>query len=246
MKIVVVGATGLIGKKLVELLGAKGHAVVAASKSSGLDVLTGEGVHAAVAGAEVVVDVTNSPSFEDEAVMSFFRSSAQALLPAEVAAGVRHHVALSVVGAERLPSSGYLRAKVAQEEAIVASGLPYTVVRATQFHEFVGTIVDASTRDGVARLPTATLQTIAADDVARLLAETVVAAPARATVEIGGPERVALDELARRWLRSRGDTRSVVGDPGEGYFGARIEDRSLTTSAGARLGAVRFDEWLAR
>jgi len=246
MKVVVFGGSGLIGKKLVEILRAKGHEVTPASPSTGVDILSGAGVAEALRGAEVVVDVVNSPSFEAEAVMSFFQRAASVCLPAEVAAGVRHHVALSVVGAERLPTSGYMLAKVAQEEAIRAAGVPYTIVRATQFFEFVSAIVDAGTKGDAVMLTPARLQPIAADDVAAALAIVVEEAPKNGMVEIAGPEAVGCDEIGRLWLAAKKDPRKVVTDAAAGYFGAELDDRSLTPGPAARIGALRFDAWLAR
>jgi uncharacterized protein YbjT (DUF2867 family) len=246
MKIVVFGASGLIGTKLVGILRAKGHEVTPASPSTGVDILTGAGVDEALRGAEIVVDVVNSPSFADEAVMRFFQTAAGVLLPAEVRAGVRHHIALSVVGAERLPTSGYMRAKIAQEAAIRAGGVPYTIVRATQFFEFVGAIADGSAKGDTIPLTSAHLQPIAADDVAAALATIVEEKPANGMIEIGGPEAVGLDELVRRWLAAKKDPRRVVTDPRAPYFGAELDDRSLTPGASPRLGALRFDAWLER
>ncbi|TKD10439.1 SDR family oxidoreductase [Polyangium fumosum] len=246
MKVVVFGGSGLIGKKLCGILRAKGHEVIPASPSTGVDILSGAGVAEALRGAEVVVDVVNSPSFEADAVMSFFQQAARVCLPAEVAAGVRHHIALSVVGAERLPTSGYMRAKVAQEEAIRAASVPYTIVRATQFFEFVPAIVDAGTKGDTVTLTPAHLQPIAADDVAAALAVVVEESPRNGMVEIAGPEAIGCDELGRRWIAARKDKRKVVTDAAAGYFGAALDDRSLTPGPGARLGALRWDAWLAR
>jgi uncharacterized protein YbjT (DUF2867 family) len=245
MKIVVIGGSGLIGTKLVGNLRAKGHEVVAASPASGVNTLTGAGLSEALAGAEVVVDVANSPSFEDAAVLAFFQTSGRNLLAAEAAAGVKHHVALSIVGADRLPDSGYLRAKVAQEELIRAAKVPYTIVRATQFFEFIKSIAAAATDGNRVRLTTARLQPIAADDVAAALTDIVVGAPVNGIVEVGGPEAVPLDELARRLLSATRDAREVTGDPHARYFGAELDDKSLTPGANARIGATRFADWLA-
>ncbi|MDI1436687.1 SDR family oxidoreductase [Polyangium sorediatum] len=246
MKVVVFGGSGLIGKKLCGILRAKGHEVIPASPSTGVDILSGAGVAEALRGAEVVVDVVNSPSFEADAVMSFFQQAARVCLPAEVAAGVRHHVALSVVGAERLPTSGYMLAKVAQEAAIRAASVPYTIVRATQFFEFVSAIVDAGTKEGTVTLTPALLQPIAADDVAAALAAVVEESPRNGMVEIAGPEALGCDELGRRWIAAKKDARKVVTDAAAGYFGAQIDDQSLTPGTGARMGARRFEDWLAR
>lgn len=244
MKIVVIGGTGLIGGKVVALLAAGRHQVVAASPSSGVDTLTGAGVAGVVEGADVVVDVTNAPDFGRS--MEFFTTSTRHQLEAGSAAGVRHHVALSVVGAERVAAAGspYLRAKVAQEELIAASGVPFTILRATQFFEFLRTIAATSTQGDVVRLSPALMQPVAADDVAAAVAEIAVAAPAQGVVELGGPERLPADELVRRVLAADGDPRVVEADPALGYFGATVDDTSLVTGDDARIGAVRFAEWL--
>ena len=246
MKIVAVGGSGLIGKKLVSNLRERGHEVVAASRSSGVDVLTGEGLAEAMAGAQVVVDVANSPSFEDRAVLEFFEKSGRNLLAAESAAGVRHHVALSVVGTERMLASGYFRAKMAQEELIKASPIPYTIVRATQFFEFVGPIAESAAEGQTVRLPPAMMQPIVSDDVAAALVDVVVGAPVNGTVELAGPEPIRMDELARRFLRASGDPRMVIADPGARYFGTEVDDRSLTPGDDPLLGPTRFDDWLRR
>lgn len=244
MKIVVLGGSGLIGTKVVKRLRDAGHDVLAASPSTGVNAVTGEGLASALRGAEIVVDVANSPSFEPEAALTFFQRSAANLLPAEEAAGVKHHVALSVVGAERLPDLGYMRAKLAQEAAIRAAKVPYTIVRATQFHEFVPAIASSAEVDGVVRVPSALVQTIAAEDVARLLVG-VALEPARSgMVEIGGPEAIPLDAAVRRLFAARKDPRTVVTDERATYFGAPLETRTLVPGEGARLGAVRFDELL--
>ncbi|RTQ37511.1 SDR family oxidoreductase [Variovorax sp. NFACC27] len=246
MKIVIIGGSGLIGSRLAARLRQAGHDVNAASPSTGVNTLTGEGLKEALAGARVVVDVANSPSFEDEAVRNFFETSGRNLLAAEVEAGVAHHVALSVVGTERLLDSGYFRAKQLQEDLIEASPVPYTIVQATQFFEFVGGIAASSVQDGVVRLSDALIQPMAADDVAAALAEVVTELPARGRIEIAGPQAVPLDALVRRFFEATGDTRRVVTDPGARYFGVRLDDRSLTPGASPRLGAIRFDEWLAQ
>jgi len=246
MKIVVIGGTGLIGRKLVKNLGDRGHEATPVSPSTGVDILTGAGLAPALESAEVVVDVTNSPSFEDSAVMSFFQTAARHLLPAEAAAGVRHHVALSVVGADRLPTSGYMRAKVAQEAAITSAGIPYTIVRATQFCEFVGAIADSATKGDTARLPSASIQPIASDDVAAELAAIAVESPVNGIVELGGPELFPMDELVRHFFSAKSDARRVVSDPEATYFGARLAERSLVAGERARLGKTRFVEWLRR
>ncbi|HSI56403.1 MAG TPA: SDR family oxidoreductase [Ideonella sp.] len=246
MKIVIIGGSGLIGKKLAALLQQAGHEVLAASPSSGVNAVTGEGLAGALAGAEVVVDVTNSPSFEDEAVMSFFRSSTQNLLAAEAAADVRHHVALSVVGSERLPSSGYFRAKVAQEAMIQAAKLPYTIVRATQFFEFLGAIAHGSMSGEAVRVSSARLQPMAADDVAQALANVAVQAPLNGRCEVAGPQSFRLDELMRRVLQASQDTREVITDDEALYFGTRLDDQSLTPGAKAWVGTTGLESWLAR
>lgn len=246
MKIVVIGGSGLIGKKLVKNLRQLGHEVVAASPSSGVNALTGEGLTEALRGARVVVDVANSPSFEDKAVLEFFQTSTRNLMAAEAAAGVGHHVALSVVGADRLPDSGYLRAKVAQEGLIKASGLPYTIVRATQFFEFVGGIAQSATEGHTVRLPPALMQPIVSDDVAAALADVAVAGPLNGTVELAGPEPIRLDELVRRFLTASRDERVVTTDAHARYFGTELDDRSLTPGENPRLGPTRFGDWLSR
>lgn len=245
MNLVIIGGSGLIGKKLAALLRQAGHRVVAASPSTGVNAVTGEGLAGALAGAEVVVDVSNSPSFEDEAVMAFFKSSTQNLLAAEIAAGVRHHVALSVVGAERSPDSGYLRAKVAQESIIKGATVPYTIVRATQFFEFLASIAHVSTQGQIVRASSAKLQPIAAADVAAALAKVATEAPLNGTCEVAGPEALGLDVLLRRALQARQDPREVVTDDDALYFGARLDDASLTPGAGARIGPTSLEGWLA-
>ena len=245
MKIVVVGGTGLVGSKVVRILRERGHDVVAAAPNTGVDTITREGLAQALDGAAVVVDVANAPVWEDAAVLDFFVTSGRNLLAAGRAAGVRHHVALSIVGSERLPDNGYFRAKVAQEDLIKASSIPYTIVRATQFFEFVPGIAEAAASDGELRLPPALIQPIASDDVAAAVAEAALAAPAVGTIEIGGPEALPMDDLVRRLLRARRDPRAVVPDVHARYFGAVLDDRSLTTGPGARLGTRRFDDWLA-
>lgn len=244
MKIVVIGGTGLIGSKLVKNLEARGHEVVAASPASGVNAVTGEGLEGALAGAQVVVDVANSPSFADADVLAFFERSSKNLAAAELAAGVKHHVALSVVGADRLPDSGYLRAKVAQERIIAASKVPYSVLRATQFFEFVGRIVDGATQGTSARLSTALLQPMSGDDVAAALTEVALAAPLNGISEVAGPDSIRLDELGRQYLSAKRDAREVVGDASAPYFGAVLNDAALRPGAGPRLGATRFADWL--
>ena len=246
MKIVVIGGSGLIGTKLVNNLRQRGHEAVAASPASGVDTITGKGLAKALEGAKVVVDVANSPSFEDTPAMTFFETSGRNLLAAEVAAGVGHHVALSVVGTERLLESGYFRAKLAQEELIKASTVPYTIVRATQFFEFVSSIAQFSADGQAIRLPPVLMQPVASNDVAATLADIVLGAPVNGMVELAGPERVRMDELVRRFLRATHDTRQVTTDPNAKYFGVTVDDRSLTPGDDPRIGPTRFDDWLAR
>ncbi len=243
MKIVVIGGTGLIGSKTVAILRQSGHDVVAASPQSGVNTITGEGLNEVMVGAQVVIDLANSPSFEDTAVLEFFETSEGNLLPAEAAAGVRHHVVLSIVGTDR-SDNGYFRAKVAQEKAIVASGIPYTVVRSTQFLEFLRGIADSSTEGNKVRLPPVSFQPIAADDVASIVAEVAIAAPRNGIVEIAGPERAPFDEIVARYLKAVGDPREMVRDPEAPYWGARVEERSLVPIGEARLGRIGLDEWL--
>jgi uncharacterized protein YbjT (DUF2867 family) len=246
MKIVVIGGSGLIGKKLVNILRPQGHEVVAASPSSGVNTLTGEGLAEALRGAQVVIDLTNSPSFEDRAVLEFFETSGRNLLSAEAAAGVRHHIALSIVGIDRTPDNGYFRAKVAQEQLIEASGIPYTIIRSTQFLEFLGGIAAASAEGNVVRLSLGLFQPIAADDVAAMVAEVALAAPRNGIVEIAGPERAPFNAIVARYLKAVGDPREVVSDPEARYFGGRVEEYSLVPLGEARLGRIGFGEWLSR
>jgi len=246
MKIVVIGGSGLIGSKLVKNLRQLGHEVVAASPSSGVNSITGEGLAEALAGAQAVVDVTNSPSWEDKAVLEFFETSTRNLLAAEVAAGVRHHVALSVVGTERLLQSGFFRAKMAQEDLIKASKFPYTIVRSTQFFEFVNGIAQSATDGQTVRLSPALVQPIVSDDVADALAEVTLGAPVNGTIEIAGPERLRLDELIRRFLSAKQDARQVVADVHARYFGLELNDQSLTPGDNPRIGPTRFEDWLSR
>jgi len=245
MKIVVIGGTGLIGSKTVAILRQGGHEVVAASPNSGVNTITGEGVKEAVAGAQVVIDLANSPSFEDKAVLEFFQTSGRNLLPAEAGAGVRHHVALSIVAIDRT-DNGYFRAKVAQEKLIEASGVPYTIIRATQFMEFLGGIADSSADGNIVRLPPILFQPIAADDVAAIVGDVALAAPRGGIVEIAGPERAPFNEIIARYLKAVGDPRQVVRDPAAGYWGGRVEERSLVPLGEARLGHIGLDEWLRR
>ena len=246
MKIVVIGGTGLIGSKVSANLREHGHEVIAASPNTGVNTITGAGLDAALAGAQVVVDVANSPNFADDAVMAFFKTSGSNLMPAEAKAGVRHHVALSVVGLERLPDSGYFRAKIAQEELIKASGIPYTIVRSTQFFEFLDGIANSSARDGEIRLSPAHVQPVASDDVAALVAKVAIAAPINGTIELAGPERISLDELVRRYLEAKHDPRRVAADVHARYFGAELNDKSLTPGDNPQLGAISFETWFSR
>jgi uncharacterized protein YbjT (DUF2867 family) len=245
MKIVVIGGSGLIGSKLVNKLREHGHEAVAASPTSGVNSLTGEGLPDALKGAAVVVDVTNSPSWEDAAVLKFFETSTRNLLVYEAAAGVGHHVALSVVGSERLLESGYFRAKIAQEKLIKGSSIPYSIVRATQFFEFVKGIADFSTEGNKVRLPPALIQPMAADDVASEVGRIAMGSPVNGTVEIGGPEQFRLDELIRRDLAERKDPREVISDPHARYFGIEVSERTLVPNHDARLGETRFEDWLS-
>jgi uncharacterized protein YbjT (DUF2867 family) len=246
MKIVVIGGTGLIGSKVVAGLTEEDHEVVAASPDSGVNTLTGEGLDDVFEGAEVVIDVSNSPSFEDEAVMDFFTTSTANVMAAEHKAGVRHHVALSVVGADRMSDSGYLRAKVAQEELIGDSLTPYTIVRATQFYEFVKRIADGATDGDVVRLPHVLFQPMAADDVAAAVVEISQRAPTDGIIEIGGPQQYRFDEFVHDGLEKMGDPRTVVADPQAPYFGAVLEERSLVPDHAIHLGEIRFDDWAAQ
>jgi uncharacterized protein YbjT (DUF2867 family) len=246
MKIVVIGGSGLIGSKLVQLLRARDHEVVAASPSTGVNTLTGEGLAAALTGAQVVVDVSNAPSFEDHAAMEFFEVSGRNLLAAEKAAAVGHHVALSVVGTDRLQASGYFRAKLVQERLISASSIPFTILRATQFFEFAASMAQSATDGDAVRLPPALMQPILAADVAAALADVAVAAPVNGMVEVGGPERIRMDDFVARYLRAQKDPRHVIADPGAQYFGLSVNDQSLIAGADARLGQTRLDAWLAR
>jgi uncharacterized protein YbjT (DUF2867 family) len=246
MKIVVIGGTGLIGSKTVAILRQGGHEVVVASPNSGVNTITGEGVKEAVAGAQVVIDLANSPSFEEKAVLEFFETAGRNLLPAEAAAGLRHHVALSIVGIDRMPDNGYFRAKVAQEKLIEASGIPYTIIRSTQFLEFLRGIADEGTVGNTVRLSPGLFQPIAADDVAAAVADVALAAPRNGIVEIAGPERAPFNEIIARYLEAVGDPRKVVRDPEARYWGGRVEERSLVPLGEARLGRIGLDEWLRR
>jgi len=246
MKIVVIGGTGLIVAEAVPLLRQGGHEVIAGSPTSGINSITGEGLTEAMAGAQVVIDLTNSPSFEDRAVLAFFETSGRNLLAAAAAAGVRHHVALSIVGTDRTPDNGYFRAKVAQEHLIEASGLPYTIIRATQFLEFLGGIAAASAEGTIVRLSPGLFQPIAVDDVAPIVAEVALAAPRNGIVEIAGPERAPFHDIVARYLQAVGDPREVVRAPEARYFGGRVEEHSLVPLGEARLGRIGLDEWLRR
>jgi len=246
MKILVIGGTGLIGSKLVKLLTERGHEAIAASPATGVNTITGEGLDAALAGVDVVVDVANSPSFEDKAVLEFFQTSGRNLLAAEKRAGVRHHVALSVVGTRRLAESGYFRGKIAQEDLIEAAGLPYTIVHSTQFFEFLGGIVQSGTQGDEVRLSSAYVQPIASDDVALAMADATLGAPVNGIVEIAGPEKVRLSELAQRYMGRIGDTRTVQADAGVRYFGALLDDGTLVPGSSPRLGEIDFETWFSR
>jgi uncharacterized protein YbjT (DUF2867 family) len=246
MKIVVIGGTGLIGSKTIPILRQVGHEVVAASPKTGVNSITGEGLKEAMAGTQVVIDLANSPSFEDKAVLEFFETSGRNLLAAEAAASVRHHVALSIVGTDRTPENGYFRAKVAQEKLIKTSGIPYTIIRSTQFLEFLGSIAAASADASVVRLSPGLFQPIAADDVAAITADVALAAPRNGIVEIAGPERAPFNEIVARYLKALGDPRAVVSDPEALYFGGRVEEHSLVPLGEARLGRIGLDEWLRR
>jgi uncharacterized protein YbjT (DUF2867 family) len=245
MKIVVIGGTGLIGSKTVAILRQGGHEVVAASPKSGINTITGEGLNAALAGAQVVIDLANSPSFDDKAVLEFFEASGRNLLAAEKAARVQHHVALSIVAIDRT-DNGYFRAKVAQEKLITSSGIPYTIVRATQFLEFLRGIADASADRNTVRLPPVLFQPIAAHDVAAIVADVALAPPRNGTVEIAGPDRAPFNEIIARYLKAVGDPRGVVTDLQAGYWGGRVEEYSLVPLGEARLGRIGLDEWLQR
>ncbi|HEX7126201.1 MAG TPA: SDR family oxidoreductase [Thermodesulfobacteriota bacterium] len=246
MKIVVVGGTGLIGSKTVAILRQGGHEVVAASPGTGVNTITGKGLEEAMAGTQVVIDLANSPSSEDRAVLEFFETSGRNLLAAEAAAGVRHHVALSIVGTDRMPDNGYFRAKVAQEKLIEGSGIPYTIIRSTQFLEFLGNIAASATDGNTVRLSPGLFQPIAADDVAAIVADVALAAPRNGIVEIAGPERAPLNEIVARYLKALGDPRVVVSGPEARYFGGRVEERSLVPLGEAHLGRIGLDEWLRR
>src|SRR5262245_47617809 len=244
IKIVVIGGTGLIGAKLVKNLEQQGHEVVAAAPSSGVNTITGEGLADALKGAQVVVDVANAPSWEDKAVLEFFETSGRNLLAAEKAAGVKHHVALSVVGTDRLLASGYFRAKMAQEKLIQASPIPYTIVRSTQFFEFARGLAESAANDQTVRLSSVLMQPIAADDVAAKVADVAVGGPVHGTVEIAGPDQIRQDEFVRKYLSATGDARKVITDINAGYYGVPANDQTLVPSGNARLGSINFADWL--
>jgi uncharacterized protein YbjT (DUF2867 family) len=246
MKIVVIGGTGLIGSKTVAILRQGGHEALAASPNTGVNTITGEGLAQALVGAQVVVDLANAPSWEDKAVLEFFETSGRNLLAAEAAAGVRHHVALSIVGTDRAPDNGYFRAKVAQEKLIETSGIPYTILRSTQFMEFLSGIAASGMEGNIVRMSPGLFQPIAADDVAAIVADVALAAPRSGIVEIAGPEQAPFNEIVARYLKAVGDPREVVSDPEARYFGGRVEERSLVPLGEARLGRIGLDEWVRR
>jgi len=246
MKIVIIGGTGLIGSKTATILRQKGHEVVAAAPNTGVNTITGAGLKEAMAGTQVVIDLANSPSFEDKAVLEFFETSGRNLHAAEAAAGVKHHVALSIVGTDRTPENGYFRAKVAQEKLIKASGIPYTIIRSTQFMEFLKGIAAAATDGSTVRISPGLFQPIAADDVAPAVADVALASPRNGTVEIAGPERAPFNDIVARYLKAVGDPRTVVSDPTARYWGGLVDDRSLVPLGDARLGRIGLDEWLRR
>lgn len=245
MKIVIIGGTGLIGSKTTERLRAKGIEVIVASPNTGVNTITGEGLAEALAGTDVVLDLANSPSFEDKAVMEFFETSGRNLLAAEKAAGVKHHIALSVVGTDKLQESGYFRAKLVQEKLIREAGIPYTIVHSTQFMEFLGGIAQSALVDGKVHLSPAFVQPIASDDVADAMADVALEPPVNGLIEIAGPERFRLNELVARYLEATGDARQVVADREAKYFGARLEDRTLVSDNNPRLGKINFEQWFA-
>jgi uncharacterized protein YbjT (DUF2867 family) len=246
MKIVVIGGTGLIGSKTVAILRQRGHEAVAASPNTGVNTITGAGLKEALAGTQVVIDLANSPSFEDKAVLEFFQTSGRNLHAAEAAAGIKHHVALSIVGTDRTPDNGYFRAKVAQEKLIENSKIPYTIIRSTQFIDFIGRIADSSMDGKVARVSPGLFQPIASDDVAAAVADVALAPPRNGLVEIAGPDRAPFNEIVARYLKGVGDPRQVVRDPEARYYGGRVEERSLVPVGEARLGRIGLDEWLRR
>lgn len=244
MKIVIIGGTGLIGSKTLKILRNAGHEVVPAAPKLGIDTITGEGLAGALNGAQVVIDLANSPSFEDKAVLEFFETSGRNLLAAERTAGVQHHIALSVVGTDRLPESGYLRAKLAQEKLIKASGTPYTIVRSTQFFEFLGSVAQSGAEGNIVRLSPAHVQPISSDDVSKIMAEVALNPPVNGTIEIAGPERVGLSDLVARYLAATGDPRKVVADDQARYFGTLLDDGSLVSDNNPRLGTIGFEDWI--
>ena len=246
MKILVIGGTGLIGSKLVERLREAGHDPVPASPDTGVNTYTGEGLEQALEGAEVVVDVSNAPAWDDAAVLDFFQTTARNVLAAEEATGVSHHVVLSVVGTDRLQDSGYFRGKLAQEDAVMSASIPYTILRATQFFEFIGRIADTSTEGDTVHLPPVLIQPEAADDVAAALADIAVSAPVNGTLELAGPEAFMFDELVRRVLSAKNDPRSVTADEDARYFGARLDERTLTPGENPRIAPTRLEDWLSR
>jgi uncharacterized protein YbjT (DUF2867 family) len=247
MKIVVIGGTGRIGSKAVAILQQGSHNVVAAAPNTGINTITGEGLKEAMAGTQVVIDLANSPSFEDQAVLEFFQTSGRNLLAAETTAGsVRHHVALSIVGTDRTPANGYFRAKVAQERLIEASGIPYTIIRSTQFMEFLGGIADEGAHGNTVRISPGLFQPIAAEDVAPIVADVALQTPRNGIVEIAGPDRAPFSQIVARYLKAKGDPREVVSDPEARYFGGRVEERSLVPLGEVRLGRIGLDEWLRR
>jgi uncharacterized protein YbjT (DUF2867 family) len=246
MKIVVIGGTGLIGSKTIPILRQRGHEAIAAAPNTGVNTITGEGLKEVMVGTEVVIDLANAPSWEDKAVLEFFETSGRNLLNAETAAGVRHHIAVSIVGTDRTPDNGYFRAKVAQERLIEKSGLPYTIIRSTQFMELLRKIADSATEGRTVRVSPGLFQPIAADDVAAAVADVALAAPRNGIVEIAGPERAPFDEIVARYLKAIGDPRTVVRDPEARYYGGRVEERSLVPLGDARLGRIGLDEWLRR
>lgn len=245
MKIVIIGGTGLIGSKTAERLRKKGHEVIAAAPKTGVDTITGEGLAEVLENSEVVIDLANSPNFEDKAVLEFFQTAGKNLKAAEIDAGVKHHIALSIVGTDRLPESGYLRAKVAQEKIIRESRIPYTILRSTQFMEFLGGIGQEGTVGGIARLSTGGFQPIASDDVADFVTDAALAPPTNGIIEICGPERERLCDFVARYLKAIGDSRAVVGDPDARYFGTKLEDGSLVSDNNPRIGRITFDQWFA-
>jgi uncharacterized protein YbjT (DUF2867 family) len=246
MRIVVIGGTGLIGSRTVAILRQGGHEVVAAAPNTGVNTITGEGLEEVMAGTQAAIDLSNSPSFEDKAVLEFFETSGRHLLASEAAAGVRHHVALSIVGVDRNPEIGYFRAKLAQEKLIETSGMPYTIIRSTQFLEFLRGIADSSADGNIVRISLALFQPIAADDVAAIVADVALASPRNGIIEIAGPQRAPFNEIVAHYLKAVGDPREVGSDPNARYYGGRLEDYSLVPLGEARLGRIGLDEWLRR